>query len=674
MAQIINTNLASLNAQRNLNTSQSSLQSALQRLSSGLRINSAKDDAAGLGIADRFNSQIRGLNQATRNANDGISLAQTAEGALGTIGDNLQRLRELAVQSANATNTSIDRAALQAEVDQLVAEIDRVASTTAFNGVNLLDGTFTAATFQVGANVGQTISITANSARTSVIGTGSQSAVSGVGDDSAMSTGDVIINGVTIGGSSAADDASSSTGAASSAIAKVAAINRYSEQTGVTASVNTNTAEGAAMTANAQTGTITINGVTTGSISTTTDLAVTRQSVVAGINAISDRTGVVAIDTGDDNSGVKLVAADGRNIAVSFTTVTSAGTGVTADAVTYGSYSLSSSKTIKITEGTGTIANTGLRAGEYAAQQAYVTAKDAGTTTALASGDIKINGVLIGASLSSYDTASSASQAASAIAKAAAINKASAETGVTASAKNELSGSAMTGAAAAGTITINGVTTDSFSTVSDTAKDRAATVNAINAISGRTGVVAIDGGSDSLGVKLVAADGRNIVLSFGTHTAASTGVSAAGTYVGRVTLTSAGSIDIDRGTTATGTANLGIDAGVYGSGKSGQALDLIDLTSVSGANAAITAIDNALAQVNAARGDLGAVQNRFNATVSNLQTTAENLTASRSRIVDADFAAETANLTRAQILQQAGVAMLAQANALPQQVLTLLQG
>ncbi|MBX9849872.1 MAG: hypothetical protein K2X64_11305, partial [Rhodocyclaceae bacterium] len=381
-----------------------------------------------------------------------------------------------------------------------------------------------------------------------------------------------------------------------------------------------------------------------------------------------------AIDTEDDNSGVKLVAADGRNIAVSFTTITSAASGVTADAVTYGSYSLSSSKTISITEGTGTIANTGLRAGEYAAQQAYVTAKDAGTTTALASGDIKINGVLIGASLSSYDTASSASQSASAIAKAAAINKAAGETGVTATAKNELSGSAMTAAAAAGTITINGVTTDSFSTVSDTAKDRAATVDAINRISGRTGVVATDGGSDTLGVKLTAADGRNIVLSFTTLTAASTGVSAAGTFVGRVTLTSAGSIDLDRGTTATGTTNIGIDAGVYGSGKSGQALDLVDLTSASGANAAITAIDNALAQVNAARGDLGAVQNRFNATVSNLQTTAENLTASRSRIVDADFAAETANLTRAQILQQAGVAMLAQANSLPQQVLTLLQG
>ncbi|HTJ96098.1 MAG TPA: hypothetical protein VL381_01410, partial [Rhodocyclaceae bacterium] len=229
MAQTINTNLASLNAQRNLNMSQSSLQTSLQRLSSGLRINSAKDDAAGLGIADRLSSQIRGLNQATRNANDGVSLAQTAEGALGTIGDNLQRLRELAVQSANATNTSIDRTALQSEVNQLVAEIDRVASSTQFNGVNLLDGSFTSSTFQVGANVGQTISVSMNSARASTIGTGTSSAVTGVGDSTAMATGDVIINGVTIGGSSAADDASSSTGAAASAIAKAAAINRYSD-------------------------------------------------------------------------------------------------------------------------------------------------------------------------------------------------------------------------------------------------------------------------------------------------------------------------------------------------------------------------------------------------------------------------------------------------------------
>src|SRR3954470_4135102 len=159
MPQVINTNVASLNAQRNLNASQTSLATSLQRLSSGLRINSAKDDAAGLAIAARFTAQINGLNAAARNANDGISLAQTAEGALSEVTNNLQRIRELAVQSRNATNSTTDRAALNTEASQLKAEIDRVASTTSFNGVKLLDGSFTNQAFQVGANVGETISI-----------------------------------------------------------------------------------------------------------------------------------------------------------------------------------------------------------------------------------------------------------------------------------------------------------------------------------------------------------------------------------------------------------------------------------------------------------------------------------------------------------------------------------
>ncbi|MEK6576151.1 MAG: flagellin, partial [Nitrospirota bacterium] len=160
MSLQINTNMASLNAQRNITRSQGSLSTALQRLSSGLRINSAKDDAAGLAISERMTSQIRGLNQAARNANDGISLAQTAEGAIGEIGNNLQRLRELAVQSANATNSASDRASLDSESTQLINEITRVASQTSFNGITLLDGTFTAQTFQVGANANQTISVT----------------------------------------------------------------------------------------------------------------------------------------------------------------------------------------------------------------------------------------------------------------------------------------------------------------------------------------------------------------------------------------------------------------------------------------------------------------------------------------------------------------------------------
>src|SRR5574340_1216586 len=155
MPAYINTNIASLNAQRNLTGSQGALQTSLQRLSSGLRINSAKDDAAGMAISDRMTSQIRGLNQATRNANDGISLAQTAEGALSEISNNLQRIRELAIQSANSTNSASDRASLDAEVQQLIAEISRVASQTSFNGLNLLDGTFTSQSFQVGANANQ---------------------------------------------------------------------------------------------------------------------------------------------------------------------------------------------------------------------------------------------------------------------------------------------------------------------------------------------------------------------------------------------------------------------------------------------------------------------------------------------------------------------------------------
>src|SRR3954467_4294919 len=159
MPQVINMNIASLNAQRNLNQSQSALQTSLQRLSSGLRINSAKDDAAGLAISERFTTQIRGLNQASRNANDAISLSQTAESALGNIGDNLQRIRELAVQSANATNSDSDRAALQAESSQLMSEVQRVSGQTNFNGINLLDGSFTAKAFQVGANAGETISV-----------------------------------------------------------------------------------------------------------------------------------------------------------------------------------------------------------------------------------------------------------------------------------------------------------------------------------------------------------------------------------------------------------------------------------------------------------------------------------------------------------------------------------
>jgi len=383
MAAVINTNVASLNTQRNLSASQSSLNTSIQRLSSGLRINSAKDDAAGLSIATRMDSQIRGQNVAIRNANDGISLAQTAEGALNAVTDNLQRIRELSIQASNASNTQVDRDALNAEVTQLKAEIERVANQTSFNGTKLLDGSFTGANFQVGSNAGEVISV----------------------------------------------------------------------------------------------------------------------------GSITD-----------------------ANLAVLGGTVNTAATAVAASGLT-------------------NFAN------------------------AIVAGGVTINGTDIGA----ISAAGSASERAGQL------------------------------------------------------------VNAINQVSGQTNVGA--NYNNATGQIELSSTAGNIVIA-GTANDATEAGFANGTI--------------------TASATTGITA--------------LSISSYSGAQSAITQIDAALTQVNTARADLGAIQNRFTSVVSNLQTSVENLSASKSRIMDADFAMETANLTRGQILQQAGTAMLAQANSLPNNVLSLLRG
>jgi len=388
MPQVINTNIASLNAQRNLNSSQSSLNTSLQRMSSGLRINSAKDDAAGLAISERFTAQIRGLNQAARNANDGVSLAQTAEGALAEVGNNLQRIRELAVQSSNATNSQSDRDALQAEVTQLLNEIDRVADAAEFNNVKLLDGSFTGAVFQVGANSGETITI------------------------------------------------------ASTTDANTAALG----------SVSTNTTAGLSVAASAMTG----------------------------------------------------------------------------------------------------------------------------FATAIAAGGVTIDGGSGAVDIGAISGAGSAAERAGQL------------------------------------------------------------VNAINNVSQTTGVGASYDGA-----------------------------------TGQLTLNSAVSFTI------AGTTNDVTEAGfanaTFGTVTTATGIDTLTVGNFAGAQSAIDLVDSALTSINDARATLGAVQNRFESVVRSTQSTSENLSASRSRIMDADFAAETANLTRAQILQQAGTAMLAQANSLPQNVLSLLQ-
>lgn len=385
MPQIINTNIASLNAQRNLNKSQSSNQTALQRLSSGLRINSAKDDAAGLAISTRFNSQIRGLNVAVRNAGDGISLAQTAEGALGSMNDNLQRIRELAVQSANATNSDVDRDALQAEVNQLVAEISRTADETDFNGRKLLDGSFSAV-FQIGANAGQTLDVSIKELTADKLGASTATGISAQGSDNGLENGDLIINGVAITPSKAEDDNSSFSGQEASSISKAAAINRAYDQTGVKAVVNENQVGGAEMTASAQNGTLTLNGVNI-AIQTTSDASSTRASVIEAINAVAQQTGVTAVDSGSAANGVNLVAEDGRNITIAFGgSITAANTGLAAAATYEGGYTLIADgdvSEIKIEGGDGTgngnLENAGLRAGEYrtgAAQLASTASKN----------------------------------------------------------------------------------------------------------------------------------------------------------------------------------------------------------------------------------------------------------------------------------------------------------
>lgn len=470
MPQIINTNIASLNAQRNLNSSQGAMATALQRLSSGLRINSAKDDAAGLAISERMTSQIRGLNQAARNANDGISLAQTAEGALVEVTNNLQRIRELAIQSANATNSASDRQALQAEVDQLKAEIDRVATQTDFNGTKLLDGSFTAQKFQVGANAGQIITVDqiAN-ARASALGKYQGFSLNnqsiGTASDSTTAT-TVTINGVATNLGTIATDAK----------AIASAINAQGIS-GLTATANeTVKAAGTSGTTPTAAGnsTFELNGLTI-TVAGTTDLVTNRANAVEAINAQSSVTGVRAIDTG---SGVELRAADGRNITVS-----------------------------NFLAGSGT-----------------------------------------GAALASY-------------------------------------------------------------------------------------------GLDAVGTV-----GASININY----SAPSGVSGNMVFAGAFALTQA--------VAATGTS-----------------VNAIDISTASGASDALASLDAALQSINSSRANLGAIQNRFSSTIANLQTTSENLSASRSRIQDADFAAETAALTRGQILQQAGVAMLAQANALPNNVLSLLR-
>ena len=501
MAMVINTNVMSLTTQRTLSNTQSSLATSMERLSSGLRINSAKDDAAGLGITDRMTSQIRGLNQAVRNAGDAISLSQTAEGAMQEATNILQRMRELSIQSANDSNSEADRANLQKEVTQLQLELNRISSTTTYNGKNILDGTFAAQKFHVGSNANETVSVTIGNTSATAMGAYQTTSIANIG--AIAGTTDADTNGV-VGD------------------------------------------------------TITIAGLVSQNVTYANDASA--QEIAQAITAVEGDTGVKA-----------------------------------------------SART------------------QFDIQ--YATGVVVGETVSFTVG--------------AYDGA------------------------------GNVQGSELT-------ISHTLTSTTDYSGLRD----------AINAESARTGVVAtLNAAAGSL--TLTNDDGHNVQLgavSNGTNDDAVLDVGAtAATFANSQTLT-------NDGTTATNVDAVMVGGQVSMSSASAFSVtgvvatfagaDLtaaltsvadVDISTQTGSNNALDVLDQALRFISDARADLGAIQNRLESTIANLSNISENVTAARSRVQDADFAAETSNLTRTQILQQAGVAMLTQANAQPQLVLSLLQ-
>ena len=697
---VINTNVKALVAQESMRSSNLSMSQAMERLSTGSKINSAKDDAAGLAIANRMTAQIRGMAKATINVNDAISMTQTAEGAISNVGDILQRIRELAVQAGSGTTSNTDRSSIQLEVAQLKTQIDDIANKTNHNNIKLLDGSAQSVFIQSGVNAGDNMKIGFDSLQTKDIGLGSRGSLSSIGGAVAtrvlLAEGDLRLNGVAVGASLAVDDPA--TAAETSAIAKVAAINKVASQSGVYAKAEQTTASGTDMVgAVVAAGSFTINGVVTDTFATTADTSLSRKNAIAAINGKSAQTGVVAIDTGDDTTGVQLVAKDGRNItvAMSGTPATSASTGVLSG-TQVGSFSLYTMDgrdiTIDTKSGASTaLAATGLRAGTFksdvaqaisAARTATVAAPTAAAQGLLTGNALIINDVAIGAALVTDDTASDTTAAgstrsSSAIAIAAAINRSSAKTGVTASVEqNIVRGEGFTAntTLSAVTLSLNNVS------ITTNATTRDGVIDSINDVSSKTGVVASAWGT---GLQLTAADGRNIAIAVTAGAIANVGLTgvtlattagAAIVYTSQVKLSSSMSFTMRAG--AGGVANLealGFKEGTMGGSDNGVKVNQVDVSTVTGATQALSVVDAAINTVSAAQAKSGAINNRLDVIISNLAEGSKNMLASRSRIMDTDYAQETTILAKQQIIQQAATAMLAQANQSAQGILSLLK-
>jgi flagellin len=677
MALSINTNIASLNAQRNLGKTQGTLNKSLQRLSSGLRINSAKDDAAGLAISNRMASQVRGLNQAVRNANDAISLSQTAEGALQESTSILQRMRELSVQSANDTNTASDRASMQAEISQLLSELDRVAETTQFNGKNLLDGSMIDATFHVGANAGanQTISFDIGSAQTeelSSVGT-TISAPNGTAVSGTNVTGALLADTLTVNGNDVA-------AAAGTAVDIAAAINTAND-TDIATAVNSQTFAFEDMTLESVVAEV---GDDSGGVSGGAD-AVAATGTYGTMTFTADAAGaagnyniifadaVQALAVGISGNDITITADFGNVPPTSLAIETALNDDVTIGAL------------ITVTGGDGTAADL-TDGGTLMTGGADATAGTADITTlsdvlaaTVDTVDITIEGDALTmnwdlvAGASSWDDVTTMAELETALDSQANLSASLASTTLTLTTaagdslafggSGALQGSSVTGTY---TLTVDGANV-SVAAGADGVVNASDVVTTVDGTAGYTASVDADNNitvANDDGTVLSMQEettGTNVGAGFADTAASSTGVD----HQGQISLDSTSDITF----TGTGLTN----AGLGDVGNATTTIDLVDVSTRAGATTAITSIDSALSEIDEMRGEMGAVQNRFESTISNLQNVSENISAARSRIVDADFAAETAALTKSQILQQAGIAMLAQANQLPQAVLSLLQ-
>lgn len=570
MSLVVNSNISSLNAQRQLSQTGASLDKASERLASGARINSAADDAAGLSISNRQTSQIRGLNQAIRNANDGISLIQTAEGALDETTNILQRMRELAIQSSNEIYSPADRATMDAEVQQLKAEIDRIASSTSFNGQNLLDGTLGELSLQVGAMANQTISVEVGKLDSKGLG--------------GAATGDVVGSDTTLAALQAVDQSDGDN-------------------------------------------TVTINGQAVGDLSdadTVQDALKIMNGNVSGVE-VSAFVEMTADDKGngvirgEDTVTVTVLKQDGSTSSYGIRDTGSmqefvdklnkaAGGDLKASLNDEGHLMLNSDTAASIT-----VTEAGVDA-EEAIGIATTTAQSFQLSFEITDSSVKHVDIALGDDLNDGSL------------------------GLNAREDSNITGTAVAAKAdfAEGDITINGVKIDGFEGDAAAPATATAIAEAVNKQSSEHGVFAtVAGGA----LTLNSVSGKEIKLEFADD--------AVRTAVGLLDTNSAAS--------------------------TGNSVSDLDVSTTASAQKAVDTLDAALEQINSTRADLGAVNNRLDFTVSNLANVAENTAAARSRIMDTDFAAETAELSRSQVLQQASQAMLAQANARPQQVLSLLQ-